>query len=62
MKTDLAEKFQNRSSFCSKPAALLIGFLAGIIAGFLIAPVKGGMCMFSNNCIDSHEVSGENKD
>ncbi|MDD5947629.1 MAG: hypothetical protein PUC41_07550 [Oscillospiraceae bacterium] len=62
MKTDLAEKFQNDSNFCSKSAALPIGFLAGIIAGFLIAPIKNGMYLFSNNCIDSHEITGESKD
>lgn len=61
MKTDLTEKFQDGSSFCSKPAALLIGFLAGVIAGFLIAPIKNGMSMFSNNCFDSHEIYGGNE-
>lgn len=58
MKTNLTEIFQDGSSFCSKPAALLIGFFAGIIAGFLLAPIKNGMHIFSNNCIDSHEISG----
>lgn len=58
MKTNLTENPQDGSSFCSKPAALLIGFFAGIIVGFLLAPIKNGMHIFSNNCIDSHEISG----
>lgn len=61
MKTDLQEQLSNGSSFCSKPAALLIGFLAGAITGFLIAPLKNGMRIFSNNCYDSCNVTSENE-
>lgn len=61
MKTDLTEKSQSDSTFCFKPAALLIGFLAGIITGFLIAPIKNGMHVFSDNCYDSCAITGENE-
>ncbi len=61
MKTDLKEHCQSDSGFCSKPAALLIGFLAGVITGFLIAPIKNGMRIFSNNYYDSCAITSENE-
>lgn len=61
MKTDLKEHFQTDSSFCSKPAALLIGFLVGLITGFLIAPIKNGMRISSDDCYENCAIKSESK-
>ena len=40
-------------------AAAAIGFLAGVIVGFAVSPVKHGVNMFSANQIDSHECTDQ---
>lgn len=42
-------------------AALLIGFLSGIIVGFLAAPIKKGISIGSNNNITQIEPDDEDE-
>lgn len=40
--------------------ALIIGFLAGMVAGFLIAPAKNGFNVLCNNAVDRSANLGSN--
>lgn len=57
-------RFINISSeeiYYEKNEKILLGiscFLGGVVAGFLIAPIKNGM-YFGNNCGNHHAVSKE---
>ncbi|MBQ8928309.1 MAG: hypothetical protein IJ055_08585 [Oscillospiraceae bacterium] len=42
--------------------ATAVGFLTGMIVGFLVSPVKNGVKIGSENAIDSHEVTTVAKD
>ena len=41
-------------------AAAAVGFLTGVIVGFMISPVKHGVKVLSENAIDSHELTENN--
>ncbi|MEE5993813.1 MAG: hypothetical protein V3G42_11300 [Oscillospiraceae bacterium] len=53
-KTDIVERIAENPN-TPLYLALLIGFLIGMICGFLIAPVKKGVSIGSNNSITSFE-------
>lgn len=40
--------------------ALLVGFLAGIIVGFIASPIKNGIAIGSYN-VGGNKISGSNK-
>lgn len=57
----LVDKIKERTSD-SFSAALLVGFLSGIVVGFILSPIKKGISIGSNNNITQIEDSEEDDD